>query len=56
MNGCGFSLLVGLLLMGLLVFASWIRTPHHSSPEWHAAMQQTLAEVDGFRPSETPGR
>ena len=42
MNGFGFSLLVGLVLIGLFLFASWIRTLHDSAPQWHAGLHQTL--------------
>lgn len=37
------------LLLGLFLFASWIRMPHIS-------LGRTLYGIDGFRPVETLGR
>ncbi len=56
MKGLGVSLLLGLLLLGVLLFASWIRTPHHLAPQWHASLDHTLDQVEGFRAPKTPSR
>jgi hypothetical protein len=56
MKHLGLSLLLGLVLVGLLLCASWIARPHQPAPQWHTSLHQTLTEVDGFRPSETPSR
>ena len=56
MNKPGLALLLGLLLVGLFLFASWVRTPHPAPPQWQTSVHRTLEEINGFAPAETLGR
>ena len=56
MTNLGLSLLLGLVLVGLLLCASWTRMSHQPAPQWHTSLHQTLNEVDGFGPLKAPSR
>ena len=56
MNKPGLALLLGLLLVGLFLFAAWVRQPGHPASQWQTSLHRTLEEIDGVPPAGTLGR
>ncbi len=46
MKGIGISLMLGLLLACVLVFAYWLRTPHRVGMRGSAAIDRGLEQLD----------
>lgn len=44
----GISLMLGLLLAFVLVFAYWLRTAHPLAPHWPASVDRGLDQIDGL--------
>ena len=52
MSRIGLALFLGLLLIGVFLFASWVRMLHQPAPLWQTSLNRTLEEIDGFPPAE----
>ena len=56
MKGLGAVLMLGMILLSMLAFASWLRTPHRLVSQWPASADRDLEQVDGLAGLASPHR
>ena len=56
MKGLGALIVLGLILLCVLLFASWLRTPHRLVSQWPASADRQLDQVDGLGRLASPHR
>jgi hypothetical protein len=56
MKGIRALLVLALILCFVLLFASWLRTPHHLVSQWPTTMDRGHDQIDGLAGLASPHR